>query len=62
MLRSAVKIISIIKWYGTECKPKFILSIKEEKNMNMDVMTANYQGIRDRAKEELKKIENKGVS
>ncbi len=30
--------------------------------MNMDVMTANYQGIRDRAKEELKKIENKGVS
>ena len=30
--------------------------------MNMDVITANYQGIRDRAKEELKKIENKGVS
>ena len=28
----------------------------------MDVMTANYQSIRDRAKEELKKIENKGVS
>lgn len=30
--------------------------------MSMDVMTANYQNIRDRAKEDLKKIENKGVS
>lgn len=30
--------------------------------MSMDVMTASYQNIRDRAKEDLKKIENKGVS
>ncbi len=30
--------------------------------MNMDVMTVNYQSIRDRAKEDLKKIENKGIS
>lgn len=30
--------------------------------MSMDVMTANYQNIRERAKEDLKKIENKGVS
>lgn len=30
--------------------------------MNMDVMAANYQSIRDRAKEDLKRIENKGVS
>lgn len=30
--------------------------------MNMDIFSANYQSIRDRAKEDLKKIENKGVS
>ena len=30
--------------------------------MNMDIISANYQSITDRAKEELKKIENKGVS
>lgn len=30
--------------------------------MNMDIISANYQSIRDQAKEELKKIENKGVS
>lgn len=30
--------------------------------MNMDIVSVNYQGIWDRAKEDLKKIENKGVS
>ena len=30
--------------------------------MNMDIVSANYQSIRDRVKEELKKIENKGIS
>ncbi|MCM1500162.1 MAG: DUF6033 family protein [Clostridium sp.] len=30
--------------------------------MNMDIISPNYQSIRDRAKEDLKKIENKGVS
>lgn len=30
--------------------------------MNMDVVSANYQSLRDRAKEDLKRIENRGVS